>query len=182
MLPTVSKELFAKTLGVSEGVVSGCVDSGQWMLEYEFLEQTGFTRQDIDTFSASWISGTHYTHRNGIRLINAKAFADWAQDIAREARESPAQGERRKKHVDAPTALYRHFDAEGVLLYVGISMSVFSRTQSHGVCAAWWDRVARIDIERYPDRKSAEEAEREAIKIEGPLHNKAHREASNAAE
>lgn len=68
------------------------------------------------------------------------------------------------------TALYRHYDAHGALLYVGISLNPFSRTRQHRN-APWAELVARIDIEWFPCRDSALDAETVAIQAETPKHN-----------
>jgi hypothetical protein len=70
--------------------------------------------------------------------------------------------------------LYRHFDAEGVLLYVGISIDVGRRTGDHAKHSAWFDRVARIDVETFDSRDAAIDAERRAIINECPLFNVHH--------
>lgn len=72
------------------------------------------------------------------------------------------------------TALYRHFDAAGELLYVGISLNAVSRLAQHRIEANWFDEIARIDIEWHPTREAAESAERTAIQAEHPRHNIAH--------
>lgn len=68
------------------------------------------------------------------------------------------------------TALYRHFDASGRLLYVGISISAMARLAAHEA-AVWFDDIARVDVERHPSRDAALTAERHAIRTEKPLHN-----------
>ena len=72
------------------------------------------------------------------------------------------------------TALYRHWNADGELLYVGISLNAVSRLAQHRIEANWFDDIARVDIEWHPTREAAESAERSAIKTEHPLHNIAH--------
>lgn len=72
---------------------------------------------------------------------------------------------------DAETALYRCFDKDGGLVYVGISGAVSSRLGSHKSASAWFKFVVRIEIERFPDRAAAEEAERAAIATEEPQYN-----------
>lgn len=72
------------------------------------------------------------------------------------------------------TALYRHFDADGRLLYVGISLNAVARLCQHRRDAHWFGDIARIDIEWHPSRTAADKAEREAIVAECPLHNVAH--------
>ena len=71
------------------------------------------------------------------------------------------------------TALYRHFDADGVLLYVGIARSVTARFAQHED-SPWDDLIASITVERFATREEAEAAEREAIKAEKPIHNRMH--------
>ncbi len=72
------------------------------------------------------------------------------------------------------TALYRHFDADGCLLYVGISATPFKRTADHARCADWFSSIARIEIEHHATRADALAAERSAIILECPRHNKMH--------
>lgn len=78
----------------------------------------------------------------------------------------------------SPTDLYRHWDAEGRLLYVGISLSAVQRLAAHRQSSRWYPRIKWIEIERHPTREAALEAERIAIRDEKPLcnldHNKPH--------
>ena len=69
------------------------------------------------------------------------------------------------------TCLYRHFDAEGHLLYVGISLSHLQRLGQHRSNAHWFDRIERVEIERFPSRKEAKAAEDKAIFEENPECN-----------
>lgn len=71
------------------------------------------------------------------------------------------------------TALYRHFDADGRLLYVGISLSAVHRLGQHRQHAHWFKAIARVDIEWHATRLLALEAEACAITRELPLHNTA---------
>lgn len=70
--------------------------------------------------------------------------------------------------------LYRHFDSEGALLYVGISLAAISRQCDHRRLAGWFWQVARIEIMGYETLIDAQIAERTAIYRERPLHNIAH--------
>jgi hypothetical protein len=72
------------------------------------------------------------------------------------------------------TALYRHFDEEGVLLYVGISVSPISRLEAHLGRSSWVGRICKVTIERHRTRSDAEIAERTAIETERPMHNIRH--------
>lgn len=72
------------------------------------------------------------------------------------------------------TALYRHFDRDSRLLYVGISLSAVERLREHRVHAAWFDRIVRIEIEWFQSRGAALNAERRAIMRERPECNIVH--------
>ena len=74
--------------------------------------------------------------------------------------------------VRVKTALYRHYNADGVLLYVGVSLSPMARTSSHSSYSEWFDSVARIDIEWHENRLEALKAEKQAIQSELPTQNK----------
>jgi hypothetical protein len=78
--------------------------------------------------------------------------------------------------VSLPTALYRHFDCQGVLLYVGVTDSPGARWNSHQRNSSWAKDVdpGRTQFKWYPDRQTAEAAERAAINAERPLHNRVH--------
>jgi predicted GIY-YIG superfamily endonuclease len=73
--------------------------------------------------------------------------------------------------MDGPTYLYRHFDAEGKLLYVGISLSAIGRLAQHKTASAWFDDIRNVTIEKFATRSEALDAETKAIKEEKPLHN-----------
>jgi hypothetical protein len=72
------------------------------------------------------------------------------------------------------TSLYRHFAADGSLLYVGISLSWPARTRSHSHSSTWFEQVVRVEIEQFLSREAALEAERSAIKSERPKFNVIH--------
>ena len=69
------------------------------------------------------------------------------------------------------TYLYRHYDKDGVLLYVGIASSVLSRTAAHMTEAAWFPLVDTITFSRSKDRGAAFKEELTAIHDESPLFN-----------
>jgi len=70
--------------------------------------------------------------------------------------------------------LYRHFDAKGDLLYVGMSLHVWSRQWKHFQEAEWANTIYQIVIEPFASREELIEAEALAIKTEYPRHNKTH--------
>jgi hypothetical protein len=67
--------------------------------------------------------------------------------------------------------LYRHFDADGVLLYVGVSFSAFARLAQHRDASHWYSKIANMTIENLPSREKLLLAETRAIQTERPLHN-----------
>lgn len=78
----------------------------------------------------------------------------------------------------AAATVYRFYDADGTLLYVGMSAALPSRLAEHSSVQPWWAHVATIKLEHYSDRDSAREAERQAIETEMPVHNVAGRPGS----
>lgn len=71
----------------------------------------------------------------------------------------------------AGPAVYRLFDRNGVLIYVGASAEVSSRLRKHELNKPWWPDVAEVRVERFADMSAAFRAEDAAIKTEDPLHN-----------
>lgn len=71
-------------------------------------------------------------------------------------------------------ALYRHFDANGVLLYIGISDTPVSRGKDHAKYSRWVQYAARIEAVWLDSREEAERAERDAIVREKPIFNIEH--------
>lgn len=70
--------------------------------------------------------------------------------------------------------LYRFFDKDGILLYVGISNTWYQRFHDHERKAGWFSKVASSTFEWHENRESVEAAELLAIKTENPVFNKAH--------
>ncbi|MFI2761350.1 type II toxin-antitoxin system prevent-host-death family antitoxin [Streptomyces echinatus] len=69
------------------------------------------------------------------------------------------------------TALYRLYDADGTLLYIGISHDPNARFEQHAKLKDWWPLVAQREVEWFDDRPTAATAEAEAIRSEDPEHN-----------
>jgi len=69
------------------------------------------------------------------------------------------------------TALYRLFDAERRLLYVGIGFDPTSRWRSHASEKDWWPMVTDKAVTWYDSRDAAEVAEEQAIMAERPRFN-----------
>jgi predicted GIY-YIG superfamily endonuclease len=70
--------------------------------------------------------------------------------------------------------MYRHFAADGALLYVGISCKPITRLKQHEHDSGWASEIVRVEIERFETRQAALDAERAAIKKEKPKHNVVH--------
>jgi hypothetical protein len=69
------------------------------------------------------------------------------------------------------TALYRHFDKNGNLLYVGVSLNAIERTISHRDKSHWYNDIARIEIEWHHSRSAAYYHQKQAIQREHPRYN-----------
>lgn len=74
----------------------------------------------------------------------------------------------------APTAVYRLFDANDQLLYLGISSELTRRMRAHAKSKPWWADVAWDDVRWYPNRAAAECEEERAIAAEVPKYNVRH--------
>jgi predicted GIY-YIG superfamily endonuclease len=70
------------------------------------------------------------------------------------------------------THLYRHYDKQGDLLYVGISANAYARLAQHHLGADWPSLAVRMDTEVFDTREAAHEAERMAIRVENPRFNR----------
>ncbi|MER6350612.1 GntR family transcriptional regulator [Streptomyces sp. NPDC001634] len=76
---------------------------------------------------------------------------------------------------EVPIALYRLYDAEGTLLYVGISTNPKKRFIQHALFKPWWPSVARTSVSWLEvTRPEALAIEAAAIRDEEPLHNGKH--------
>jgi predicted GIY-YIG superfamily endonuclease len=74
--------------------------------------------------------------------------------------------------------LYRYFDSDGLLLYIGISFDFAYRLIQHQAKSIWFCDIARIDIEKYSTRQQALHAEAEAIEAEKPIYNRRGKDRS----
>ena len=67
--------------------------------------------------------------------------------------------------------LYRHFDIDDTLLYIGVSLNTMLRLSQHKTASGWFNDVTKVTIETLSSRKKALEAETIAIQSEGPIWN-----------
>lgn len=75
-------------------------------------------------------------------------------------------------HADAPHFVYRAYDSDGALLYVGVTYNPPLRFHMHAKSSSWWADMAKVRLIVFPNRAYALEKEREAIWWERPVHNK----------
>ena len=68
-------------------------------------------------------------------------------------------------------AVYKPYDAENALLYVGISKEFGRRWREHASTKRWWPEARRMTVDWYDDEAEAVQAEVAAINAEHPRHN-----------
>jgi predicted GIY-YIG superfamily endonuclease len=83
-----------------------------------------------------------------------------------------ATGEVPFSRYGATSYVYRAYDRDDELLYVGVTDDLFSRMHQHKLSAAWWTQAERIVWEQYENRIEAERAERYSIMELLPQHNR----------
>lgn len=67
--------------------------------------------------------------------------------------------------------LYRIFDADGALLYVGATTNPGKRYRDHSIIQAWWDEASTITLQHLDTYEELAVAEVAAIKAEKPKYN-----------
>jgi predicted GIY-YIG superfamily endonuclease len=77
------------------------------------------------------------------------------------------------------TFLYRLYNANDELLYIGISKSAIHRLHTHLVHQPWGAQIVKQTVERFEKRSDAIQAETLAIKSEQPKHNIVHNYADS---
>lgn len=71
-------------------------------------------------------------------------------------------------------AVYRAYDRNGRLLYIGATTRVKDRLDCHRSQSWWYRLVARFEIESHPTAAAAFAAEAQAIRDEAPAFNRTH--------
>lgn len=81
--------------------------------------------------------------------------------------------------------VYRLWAADDSLLYIGSTGNWPLRMTQHQRHQPWWGQITRTALDYFPTREAAYAAERIAIQLEHPRHNKVHnnpvRQAAEAA-
>jgi predicted GIY-YIG superfamily endonuclease len=67
--------------------------------------------------------------------------------------------------------LYRFYDVEGALIYVGQTTNPSARISTHRSEKAWWTEVGSIEVEHCACKEHLDRAERNAIIAERPRYN-----------
>ena len=67
--------------------------------------------------------------------------------------------------------MYRFYDADGRLLYVGATTDLIRRTSEHRQSAWWFQLIAKTRLQVFPDLAAAKAAESVAIQEEEPIAN-----------
>ncbi|MGZ9935866.1 GIY-YIG nuclease family protein (plasmid) [Streptomyces sp. NC-S4] len=73
---------------------------------------------------------------------------------------------------DQPAAVYRLYDADEALLYIGLTCNPASRWKDHCKQMLWWPEVTHKHLTWYDTRREAWAAEGAAIREEGARYNK----------
>lgn len=71
-----------------------------------------------------------------------------------------------------PTAVYRFYDSENNLLYVGMTHDLDERWATHERIQPWWLDVVRREFTWYDTRAAAEEVETTAAAVEKPRYHR----------
>jgi predicted GIY-YIG superfamily endonuclease len=69
------------------------------------------------------------------------------------------------------TALYRFYDADGALLYAGITDKPKRRWLQHSLAQPWWHLIDTKTVEWFDAREDALAAESQAVETEAPRYN-----------
>jgi hypothetical protein len=77
----------------------------------------------------------------------------------------------RARMKDRTHVVYRCYNADGVLLYIGQTGDLPNRRSGHKCGSSWWPEVAEFKITRPMTRDAALRYEREAIRAERPEYN-----------
>lgn len=149
-----------------------CIAPPEGMSKEAWSQRTGFKVTTIEGWmKRHWQEGKEYSVTgNGAVRINTRE----AERFLKHGSDRKIEAKAKRQYQELPAELYRYFDKNGKLLYVGISLSTISRAAQHRMSAVWWGQAVRIEIERFDSRDSAAEAEAEAIKTESPIYNKYH--------
>lgn len=81
---------------------------------------------------------------------------------------------------DSAASVYRYYDANNLLLYVGYTTQRSRRNFQHSADKIWWQFVSRQEVDHYPSIKEARARELDLIRRFRPPFNKQHNPDSEA--
>lgn len=67
--------------------------------------------------------------------------------------------------------VYRVYDRDGCLIYIGCSKDLFARLAAHATTSWWADQACSVVAKVYPSRQIARDVERRSIANERPRWN-----------
>lgn len=67
--------------------------------------------------------------------------------------------------------IYRVYDDQDRLLYIGVTNNMKRRKGYHRSCTEWYPDAARWKVREYISRATAEKVEARAIRLLRPMHN-----------
>ncbi|TPW95705.1 GIY-YIG nuclease family protein [Mycolicibacterium fortuitum] len=80
----------------------------------------------------------------------------------------------------AAHVLYRIFDSDDSLLYVGATTNPALRFGAHSSVQPWWHTASKITLEHFPGASELAAAEVQAIRTEHPRFNRMHTDTPRA--
>lgn len=84
------------------------------------------------------------------------------------------------KHLEgSETYVYRLYDLNNNLLYIGITYDIKMRFYHHSKDKYWWPDVSKKYIRKYPNRQEAVRIEKQAIEKYNPLYNEQYNQKEN---
>ena len=108
------------------------------------------------------------------RQVSERKTAWLASEVDEWIKDRPQSKPRYENSNGRVFHLYRHFDSEGVLLYVGVSLSALTRLVAHQQNSHWFWDIGRVDVSKFETRQASLDAEIQAIRNEKPLYNILH--------
>jgi predicted GIY-YIG superfamily endonuclease len=103
--------------------------------------------------------------------LRAKCGVVWVPTILGGRNEYPDVGECPNCYPVRPGYVYRCYDSDDRLIYVGCSVAPKSRLDQHRKSSWWFEQVARVRYTVYSDKDYALRKESEAIATENPRWN-----------
>lgn len=183
--PITLKNLATSNLSASEykvfHLVAASLTHDDWTFinQAELAEQLGMGRANFSRslnrlVREGFIAKGPKQGRSPTYRISSGGGGQKLPKLVRSGKPKKAEPVKRDTTQSGPTSLYRHYDAAGCLLYIGISLSAFTRFAQHKHGSVWSANVTRMEIEHYASREAALRAERRAIQVEQPVWNVQH--------